>query len=150
MAVAVRVLAGDVLEVTTYDRYLWDVGDLLPIFVAAQAPELVVNDIRHHVLPLYFSRPMSRFDYVAREAGGAHASASCSMTLLPVLLLFLGRVLAAEDVRRPRSATRSAPCPGIVGSGLLHAVVLACLGIAISSPRRRAAPMRPVPSSPSS
>ena len=59
VAVAIKVLAGDIIELYSYEDYLWQTGALLPIFVAAQAPELVVNDMRHRVLPLYFSRPIS-------------------------------------------------------------------------------------------
>ena len=55
VAVAIRVLAGDIIDLYNYENYLWEIGALLPIFVAAQAPELVVNDMRHRVLPLYFS-----------------------------------------------------------------------------------------------
>lgn len=131
VAIAVRVLAGELLEVTTYDRYLWEVGYLLPIFVAAQAPELVVNDIRHRVLPLYFSRPLSRVDYVGAKLA-ALAIALLSITLLPVLLLWLGRVLATEDVVKAIGDEAGA-LPAIVGSGILHAVVLSCVGIAIVS-----------------
>ena len=97
VAVAVRVLAGEVLEITTYERYLWDVSAVLPIFLAAQTPELVINDIRHRVLPLYFSRPIQRSDYVGAKLA-ALTIGLLSVTLLPVLLLFLGRVLAAEDI----------------------------------------------------
>lgn len=131
VAIAVRVLAGEVLEVTTYHQYLWDVGSLLPIFVAAQAPELVVNDIRHRVLPLYFSRPMSRVDYVGAKLA-AMSVALLALTLLPVLLLFLGRVLAAEDVIGALGDELDA-LPGIFGNGVMHAVVLAGIGLAISS-----------------
>ena len=52
VAVAVRVLAGDILDLYDYDGYVWNIGALLPIFIAAQAPELVVNDIRHRVSPV--------------------------------------------------------------------------------------------------
>jgi ABC-2 type transport system permease protein len=131
VAVAVRVLAGDLLELYDYANYLWGIGALLPIFVAAQAPELVVNDIRHRVLPLYFSRPMSRLDYVVAKIT-ALGLGLLSLTLLPVLLLFVGRVLAADDVIAALSDQWDA-LPGILGSGLIHALVLASLGIAISS-----------------
>ncbi|HEY6609218.1 MAG TPA: hypothetical protein VI277_08495 [Candidatus Limnocylindria bacterium] len=131
VAIAVRVLAGEVLEVTTYERYLWDVGGLLPIFLAAQAPELVVNDIRHRVLPLYFSRPMSRADYVGAKLA-AMSLGLLMITLLPVLLLFLGRVLAADDVVAA-FGDEAGSLPGIVGSGVLHAIVLAVIGITVSS-----------------
>jgi len=131
VAVAIRVLAGDLLDLYTYENYLWEIGALMPIFVAAQAPELVVNDIRHHVLPLYFSRPMGRFDYVASKVV-ALGLGLLSLTLVPVLLLFLGQVLAAEDVAAALGDEIGA-LPGILGNGLLHAVVLASLGIAICS-----------------
>lgn len=131
VAIAVRVLAGGVIEVTTYDHYLWDIGSMLPIFVAAQAPELVVNDIRHRVLPLYFSRPMSRVDYVGAKLS-AMSLALLALTLAPVLLLFLGRVLAAEDVVAA-IGEEAAALPGVVGNGVMHAVVLAGIGLAISS-----------------
>jgi len=131
VAVAVRVLAGDLLELYSYQNYLWGIGALLPIFVAAQAPELVVGDIRHHVLPLFFSRPMSRFDYVAAKVA-ALALALLSLTLLPVLLLFVGRVLAADDVVAALADEWDA-LPAIVGNGALHAIVLASAGIAICS-----------------
>jgi len=131
VAVAIRVLAGDLIELYSYDSYLWQIGALLPIFVAAQAPELVVNDIRHRVLPLYFSRPMSRFDYVAAKLG-ALSLALLSLTLLPVLVLFTGRVLAGDDVVGAISDEAGA-LPAIVGTGLIHALVLASLGLAICS-----------------
>lgn len=131
VAVAIRVLVGDLVELYDYQNYLWGIGALLPIFVAAQAPELVVNDMRHSVLPLYFSRPISRLDYVAARLA-ALALALLSLTLLPVLLLFAGRVLAADDVLGALGDELGA-LPAIVGSGVLHAIVLASIGLAISS-----------------
>ena len=132
VAVAIRVLAGDIVpDIYNYENYLWQIGALFSIFVAAQAPELVVNDIRYHVLPLYFSRPMSRFDYVAAKLA-ALSIGLLALTLLPVLILFVGRVLATEDVVAALGDEIGA-LPGIVGSGALHAVVLASVGLAISS-----------------
>ena len=96
----------------------------------AQAPELVINDIRHRVLPLYFSRPIQRSDYVGAKLA-ALSIGLLSVTLLPVLLLFLGRVLAAEDIVEAFGDEAGA-LPGIIGNGLLHAFVLACIGLAIS------------------
>jgi ABC-2 type transport system permease protein len=129
VAVAIRVLAGDIIELYSYENYLWQIGALLPIFVAAQAPELVVNDMRHRVLPLYFSRPISRADYVVSKLA-ALTVALLALTLLPVLILFLGRVLAAEDALGALGDEVGA-LPGIFGSGVLHAVVLASIGLAI-------------------
>jgi ABC-2 type transport system permease protein len=132
VAVAIRVLAGDIVpDIYDYENYLWQIGALFPIFLAAQAPELVVNDIRHHVLPLYFSRPMGRFDYVAAKLA-ALALGILALSLLPVLVLFAGRVLATEDLLAALG-DEIGSLPAIVGSGFLHAVVLASVGLAISS-----------------
>lgn len=131
VAVAIRVLAGDLIDLYSYENYLWSIGALLPIFVAAQAPELVVNDARHRVLALYFSRPVGRLDYVAAKLA-ALGLALLSLTLLPVLLLFAGRVLAAEDLVAALGDEVSA-MPAIIGSGVIHATALASLGLAVCS-----------------
>ena len=131
VAVAIRVLAGDLIDLYSYENYLWSVGILMPIFVAAQAPELVVNDIRQRVLPLYFSRPIGRFDYAVAKLA-ALAIGLLAITLVPVLVLFLGRILAAEDALAALG-TEAGALPAIVGSGIIHAVALASLGLAISS-----------------
>lgn len=131
VAVAIRVLAGDIIDLYNYENILWEIGALFPIFLAAQAPELVVNDIRFRVLPLYFSRPISRADYVLAKLG-ALTLGMLALTLLPTLLLWLGRVLAAEDVVAALGDEIGA-LPAIVGSGVLHAVVLAVIGITISA-----------------
>jgi ABC-2 type transport system permease protein len=131
IAVAIRVLVGDIVELYSYDNYLWGIGALFFVFLAAQAPELVVNDMRHRVLPLYFSRPIRRLDYVAAKLV-ALAAGLLALTLLPVLTLFAGRVLAAEDVVGMLGDEIGA-LPGIVGSGVIHAIALASLGLAISA-----------------
>lgn len=131
VAIAIRVLAGDIIDLYNYQNYLWEIGGLLPIFLAAQAPELAVNDMRQRVLPLYFSRPISRVDYVVAKLG-ALTIGMLALTLLPVLLLFLGRVLAAEDVVGALG-DEIGFLPTILGNGLLHAVVLASIGLAICS-----------------
>jgi ABC-2 type transport system permease protein len=131
VAIAIRVLAGDIIELYNYQNYLWEIGGLLPIFLAAQAPELAVNDMRQRVLPLYFSRPISRLDYVVAKLT-ALTIGLLALTLLPVLLLFLGRVLAAEDVVGALG-DEIGFLPAILTNGLLHAVVLASIGLAICS-----------------
>ncbi|MEO7295588.1 MAG: ABC transporter permease subunit [Candidatus Limnocylindria bacterium] len=131
VAVAIRVLVGDLIDLYSYENYLWSIGALLPIFLASQAPELVVNDMRHRVLPLYFSRPIGRLDYVAAKLM-ALTLALLGLTLIPVLVLFAGRVLAAEDLVAALGDEIGA-LPAIFGSGILHAVVLAALGLAVCS-----------------
>jgi ABC-2 type transport system permease protein len=131
VALAIKVLAGDLIELYSYDSYLWNIGGLLPIFVAAQAPELVVNDMRHHVLPLYFSRPIRRTDYVVAKLA-ALSIGLLALTLLPLVVLFVGRVLATDDLIAALG-DEIGSLPAIVGSGVIHAVVLASIALAISS-----------------
>jgi ABC-2 type transport system permease protein len=131
VAVAIRVLVGDVVDLYSYENYLWQIGALFPIFLAAQTPELVVNDMRYRVLPLYFSRPISRADYVGAKLA-ALSLAVLAIALLPVLVLFVGRILSADDALGALG-DELASLPAIVGSGLLHAAVLSVLALAIAS-----------------
>ncbi|MFD8599032.1 ABC transporter permease [Kitasatospora sp. NPDC059646] len=76
-----------------YAQYLSNFSVLTQIFLAAQAPVLMSRDLRHHVVPLYFSRPAGRGDYVAAKFG-AMFSALMIMLSLPLLVLFVGSLLA--------------------------------------------------------
>jgi ABC-2 type transport system permease protein len=63
VANAVSVAQGGGRSIS-YDTYIFQLRVIVMIiFIAAQAPELVSRDLRSHVLPLYFSRPLSRTDY---------------------------------------------------------------------------------------
>ena len=56
-----------------YDTYVFRLrGLVMVIFVAAQAPELVSRDLRSHVLPLYFCRPVRRLDYPLAKYAALH------------------------------------------------------------------------------
>jgi ABC-2 type transport system permease protein len=131
VALAIQALVGDLLELFTYDNYIWQVGWVLPLFVAAQAPELVVNDQRHHVLPLYFSRPIERLDYPLAKLAALTAG-MLALTLAPLLVLFVGRIMSAEDVLAGL-ADEAPNLWQIVGSSLLHSVVIAVIGLAIAA-----------------
>jgi ABC-2 type transport system permease protein len=66
------------------------------LFVAAQAPELFGRDQRYGVLPLLFSRVLTRVDYALARTGGLFI-AVLIVTLVPQLLLSIGGILAATD-----------------------------------------------------
>jgi len=119
-----------------YDNYLWGMQSLIAIFVAAQAPEIVSSDQRHHVLSLYFSHALKRTDY-ALAKWGALATAIAIMCVIPMLVIFLGSVLAAADV--PAAfGDQIENLPKIFGAPLIYAIPLAGLGLAIAAytPRR--------------
>ena len=62
------------------------------IFAATAAPELLCDDRRQGVLALYFSRVITRGDYLLAKLA-ALAVLLLSVTALPMLLLFLGNAL---------------------------------------------------------
>ncbi|HWG28106.1 hypothetical protein [Actinospica sp.] len=66
------------------------------LFVAVSAPELVSRDLRHHVLPLYFSRPLRRGDYPLAKLLALFSSLLI-VEILPVLVTFLGQVASAKS-----------------------------------------------------
>jgi ABC-2 type transport system permease protein len=120
----------------SYDNYLFGGAPLLSLFVAAQAPELVSGDQRHRVLALYFSHALLRSDYALAKVG-ALAAALFLMALAPMLVIFLGSVLAAADVAKA-FGDQVKDLPQIFGAPLLYAVPLASLALAIAAwtPRR--------------
>lgn len=91
--------AGEAIEALSPIRYstLFPfTASLVFFFSASQAPELFGRDQRAGVLPLYFSRSISRLDYAAARLLGLLASLLV-FVLVPQLLLLVGRVLVAED-----------------------------------------------------
>jgi ABC-2 type transport system permease protein len=79
-----------------HDTYEGVTSLFVMLFVAAQAPELFGRDLRYGVLPLYFSRVLTRIDYALGRTGGLFL-AILIVTLVPQLLLSLGSVLAGAD-----------------------------------------------------
>jgi len=100
------------------------------IFIAAQAPELVSRDLRSHVLPLYFCRPLRRVDYPLAKLA-AFVTACLAIIEIPVLLLYLGTIAQAHGGSAIWHQTR-ALIPGLL-VGLMWAVLLAAIGLALAS-----------------
>ncbi|MEN3307494.1 MAG: type transport system permease protein [Micromonosporaceae bacterium] len=93
IAVALRTQSGNVI--ISYLQYCDAVGIPLLLFLAVVAPELVSRDLRAHILPLYFSRPLRRADYALVKLG-AMISAMWLVLAGPLLLMFLGGVFAQK------------------------------------------------------
>ena len=103
---------------------------VLIIFIAAQAPELVSRDLRSHVLPLYFSRPLRRGDYPLAK----YIALTLALLLLievPLLILYVGTIVSAKSGSAVWSQTR-ALIPGL-GVGLMWAVLIAAFGLVLAS-----------------
>jgi ABC-2 type transport system permease protein len=129
-AVAVAISSSHARQIP-YDTYVPALRILvMTIFIAAQAPELVSRDLRSHVLPLYFSRPIRRIDYPLAKLA-AFVIACLIMIEIPELLLYLGTVLQAHGASAVWAQTR-AFIPGLL-VGLMWAVLLAAIGLALAS-----------------
>ena len=79
-----------------HDTYWSVTSTLVMLFCAAQAPELFGRDQRYGVLPLYFSRVLTRIDYAVARTFGLFI-AILVVTVTPQLLLSIGGILAATD-----------------------------------------------------
>jgi len=137
IAVAIEAIAGSLIpNPIRYDDYFATTVQILVLFVAAQAPELVGRDQRFHVLALYFSRPLARLDYALAKLA-ALVTALLLVTILPQAVIFGGKVLAGTD---PLAAFSSnvAKVPPILFSSVSAAVVMGAIALAIGSysPRR--------------
>ena len=100
------------------------------LFVAVAAPELVSRDLRHHTLPLYFSRPLRRGDYPLAKLL-ALATSVFLVTFLPVLITYVGQVASATSGHEIWLDTRAA-FPGLIVA-LLQSTVFSVLGLLLAA-----------------
>ncbi len=131
VVVVASVTGGDELPVG-YTEYLTQLQVVIAVYVAAQAPASVSRDLRFGIVPLYFSRPMQRVDYV-RAKFAASATAVFVLLAAPLTILFAGSLLAEMPVGEHLPDYLRA----LLGAALL-AVVLAGIGLVIAAftPRR--------------
>ncbi|GAA4222379.1 ABC-2 type transport system permease protein [Streptosporangium album] len=130
--VSIAIMALVKREAMGYTTYAVTMQAVLAIFLASQSPYTVAPDLRFRVLPLYLSRPVTLVDYVGAKLA-AMIAAMFLLLAVPLTVLFLGEVVV--DLPGPtHTADYLISMAGAVG----YAVLLACLGVAISSftPRR--------------
>ncbi|MFC4495512.1 ABC transporter permease [Streptomyces ovatisporus] len=79
-----------------YSAYVIQMQPVIGIYIAAMAPQAVSLDLRFRVVPLYFSRPIERGDYV----GAKYAALSAAIFIFTgasVVILYVGALLAKLD-----------------------------------------------------
>jgi len=79
-----------------YTRFAIYLQAVIGLFIAAQAPQSVSRDLRFKSVPLYFSRPIERSDYVFAKFA-AMASALFVLTGAPLVILYVGALLGKFD-----------------------------------------------------
>ena len=118
-------------RIVDYDTYTYALRTLVMlIFVAAQAPELVSRDLRSHVLPLYYSRPLRRLDYPLAKYL-AFTAACLLLVEIPLIILYLGTIVSVGGGSAVWGQTK-ALIPGL-GVAALMAVLLAAIGLLLAS-----------------
>ncbi|MEU5158549.1 ABC transporter permease [Streptomyces sp. NPDC020875] len=115
-----------------YAEYGFFLQAVIGLFVAAQAPQAVSRDLRFRTVPLYFSRPLERVDYVLAKYG-AMATAMLIITGTPLILLYLGSLLAKMDfLDQTKYFTQ-----GLVAAAVLSVLFAGlALVLAAATPRR--------------
>jgi ABC-2 type transport system permease protein len=108
---------------------------IVALFCALGAPEVVGRDQRYHILPLYFSRAISRVDYVTAKIG-ALVTALFIILVLPLILLVLGNAVASQDVLANLKDNLD-QWPPIFASSAVVAVFMALVSLAIASQTSR-------------
>ncbi|MGW0802107.1 ABC transporter permease [Nonomuraea sp. NPDC002799] len=105
---------------------------VIATFLASQAPTVVAPDLRHRVLPLYLSRPVSVTEYVAAKVT-AMTVALFLLVAVPLTLIYVGELV----VDMPGSPATGEYVGALVMT-LALAVLLSAFGLALASftPRR--------------
>jgi ABC-2 type transport system permease protein len=124
------------IEIIQHEDYFTYVRVILVLFCAAVAPELVGRDQRQRTLSLYFSRAVSRVDYVLAKFA-ALVTAMLVLTLGPQVLLFVGNGMSEDDLAGYLSDRWDLVFPIAAGSLAISATI-AAIGLAIAAylPRR--------------
>ena len=130
ISIGIRAFAPDA-NILDYPDFFAFIFVIEGIFVATIAPEMLCGDRRENVLPLYFSRAITRLDYLLAKLFAA-ALLTLTISLIPAAVLWLGRQLLAE---KPVSALGNNidDLGRIVVAGTMIAFYLGAIGLLISS-----------------
>jgi len=124
------------IELYKHEDYFAYIQIVLILFCATVAPELVGRDQRNRSISLYFSRAVSRSDYVLAKLA-ALTSAMLVLTLGPQAVLFVGNGMADDDLQGYLRDNWDIVLPILVGSIVISATI-ASVGAVIAAylPRR--------------
>jgi ABC-2 type transport system permease protein len=124
----IRSQTGSVVE--SYSEYVGRLWLLIVLFSAIVAPELVSRDLRGGVLPLYFSRPLTRVDYALAKLA-ALVTAIFLIIAGPQTLMFIGGAFTLSrwsDIWNEFGRYTAG-----LATALLYAAVFGALSLLISS-----------------
>ncbi|HEX2312588.1 MAG TPA: ABC transporter permease [Thermomonospora sp.] len=116
-----------------YPAYATYLQVVIAIFLATQAPVLASRELRFHVVPLYFSRPVGPLDFVLAKMA-AMVTALLALMATPVTVLYVGGLVN----KVPDAGGHLLRYLGALVGCLLFALVLAAVGMVVAAftPRR--------------
>ena len=119
------------VNVLDYEDFFVLIFVIEGIFVATVAPEMLCGDRRENVLALYFSRAITRADYLLAKLL-ATALLTLTVSFLPAAVLWLGRQLLLDA---PLQAMRdnAGDLGRVAVAGAMIAFFLGAIGLLISS-----------------
>jgi ABC-2 type transport system permease protein len=141
-SVAVLAITKEPNTLIRYAAYAVLLQPIVAIFLATQAPVIASRELRFHVVPLYFSRPVGSFDFVLAKFA-AFVTALFALLATPVTLLYIGAL-----VTRPPKEAVAPKLPGVgeqtlnylggVAGCAVFALVLAAFALVVAAftPRR--------------
>ncbi len=133
---AIAAIAPADVEFITHEDYFGIVSLVLVLFCAFAAPEIVGRDQRFRTITLYFSRALSRVDYVSANLA-ALAVALLFILLTPQIILLLGGAVATDDLLGHLRDDLD-KVPPILGSSIVVALFMASISMVLAcwTPRR--------------
>jgi ABC-2 type transport system permease protein len=130
--VGIRVVAGNAVDdLIGYAQYLRVVALVLLLFAATAGPELLCPDRQSNVLALYFTRPLSRGDYLLAKVT-ALVLVMALIAVLPMLILMAGNVLTA-DAAMTYLGDHLADLPRILLAGGVLTLFYSAIALAVAS-----------------
>jgi ABC-2 type transport system permease protein len=116
----------------SYTGYVFSFQVAVTVFLGSQSPVVMSRDLRFRVVALYFSRPLSRRQYVQAKYAGM-AAALFLLLGLPITLLLAGALLAELPLDEQLPDYLRAMAGAVV-----YALVLGGIGLVVAAmtPRR--------------
>ena len=116
----------------SYTGYVMTLSVAVTVFLGSQSPVVMSRDLRFRVVALYFSRPLSRRQYVQAKYAGM-ATALFLLLGLPITLLLAGALLAELPLGEQLPDYFRA-----MAGAALYALVLGGIGLVVAAmtPRR--------------
>jgi ABC-2 type transport system permease protein len=119
------------LGFASYSGYLQAIFLMVGIFVGTAAPEMICVDRHERTLPMYFSRAITRVDYVIAKVIAMFLLAM-TMTVVPSIPLWMGRQLTTDHVWQAMR-DNIGDLGRVTFAGAMTALVLGSIGLAVSS-----------------